>query len=565
MLKNKKLKIVLAALVSTLVGCGSPILRFEAPGYDLNISKAPPSEPDSMDQAIEKLNYFHAKYYEAIRDQQNTVQNTSTGLVWLGAGITALAAGHTHRDAILGTSLIGGTTYAVARTQLDARRVDVWQEGMEALDCAKEATIPLNIGNTRLAQLQSLRNDLVTARVAVKRARDQVQVELNSVAKAPPRQAGAARELIKTADAAILDVDKTLSAADHLQQAARGLELSAAVDRINSKVTRAMNNFQGDISSVKQMLAGIGGFSAVFAPGVDTSFNDVFAAYRTEKSAQDITTQEKRKLGSSEGLEDYKQLDNAVENLRQTMQLLLLAQSQIKSILGDVDTGSVSAALKRCNVTPPPTALTLTPSSLQFAKGGGTRGFSISGGTPPYEVSLLDTPANHSVSTFFSGGFADAAQVNVTDAAPAGDYTVLVKDSSTAKHVQALLVHVQTTEASDGSPKPERAAPNSGSTPANTGTATAWKNLVAALIRPDFSPHVQDITIGVESAQLKDGRLRVVVKCDKPPTSPVPIAKLRELLATADKTSVSQLRQANVLDANFSQIDVAASKSCIKN
>ena len=117
-------------IAAMLAGCANPILKIDAPGYSVSASKAPTDEPKSMAEAIQKLNHVRAKYYEAILDQTGQTQNATTGLVWLGSIIAAMAIGKVHRDAIVGAALVGGTTYGLSRSYLDqAHQVRCPREG----------------------------------------------------------------------------------------------------------------------------------------------------------------------------------------------------------------------------------------------------------------------------------------------------------------------------------------------------------------------------------------------------------------------------------------------------
>lgn len=449
--------VTFTVVAAVLSGCANPILRIEAPGYSVDASKAPIREPESMGEATQKLNHLRAKYYEAILYQTGQTQDATTGLVWLGTVIAGMAVGNVHRDGIVGASLIGGTTYGLSRTQLDARRILVWTEGIKALDCAKEAALPLDIGTARREQLELARAALSEGRIRVKSARDRVQTEVDKLATTPSDLTRRGHEAVSKTDAALNEADKTQAAALDLLQASRGGELSVTVDRIHTKVTEVMGSILVDISSVKQMVAGLGGFASIFAPGagIESTLGGAFANYGQAK-VDAIKEDTDADVAAA--------LDNAMTALEREMQELSAAQARVSGLLTEVNLAAVSAALKKCDVAGVATPLALVPSSLDFEeKVAATKGFTISGGTPPYVVTMLDA-APDGLSLLFSGGFADTAQVK-SASVPAGEYRVLVTDSGTVKRSQQLVVRVAsngkstTTRGGSGS-QPAVAQPN---------------------------------------------------------------------------------------------------------
>ena len=543
----RKAAVTVTVVAAMLSGCANPILRIEAPGYSVDASKAPVREPESMSEATQKLNHFRAKYYEAILSQTGQTQDTTTGLVWLGTIIAGMAAGNVHRDVILGASLIGGTTYGLSRIQLDVRRVQVWTEGIKALDCAKEAALPLDIGAARREQLEQARAALAEARVNVKSARDKVQTEVDKLIRTPSDLTKLGQDAVSKTDAALTEADKTQAAALDLLQASRGGELSVTVDRIHTKVTEVMGSILLDISSVKQMVAGLGGFASIFAPGagIESTLEGAFSNYAKAKSvgAQGVVTDA---------------LNNAMSTLEREMAILVAAQARVSGLLGEVKLPAVSAALKKCDVAGVATPIALAPSTLNFdEKGAATRGFVITGGTSPYVVTMLDS-APDGLSLLFSGGFADTAQVKSTAIVPAGEYRVLVADSGAVKRSQQLVARV-TPKAANGALPTDAPV----GTPTAAGTQKAWDALMSAMKKPGFSKELKGVKFSVESASLSGGRLQVKLKCDKSDAG-LPVKDVRELLATADKDAVIQLKASNALDGDFTQIDLSPNGSCIK-
>jgi hypothetical protein len=556
-------RVAAAAAAVLLSGCANPILRIDGPGYSVANSAALSREPASMADAVQKLNHLRARYYEAILDQTGLTQNATTGLVWLGAAVAGMAAGNVSSDAILGASLIGGTSYGLARTQLDARRIQVWTEGMKALDCAKEAALPLDLGEARRSQLETALAALGAQRIATQQARNQVQAALDDLVKTPSDVTASAQAMVARTDTALVEADKTQEAALDLLQASRGGELSSTVDRIHTKVTEVMGSIAVDISSVKQMVGGIGGFAAIFAPGagIEGLLAGGYEDFKTKNA--------KPKLGAEAGITDA--LDKAMAALDLEIKRLVVAQGRVSGLLKNVNLAGVAAALKKCDVAGVATPLQLTPAVLRFAvKGAAPQGFEISGGTPPYVVTPLAALPD-GVSLQFSGGLADTAAVKVDAQAPDGELRLRVSDSGTSKRSQQLVVQVGSVGAAGGVPPPPAAAasaaPGGAVAPAaaaaTAATTQAWGALVNAMTQSGFSKSLKGVTFSVAKASLVDGRLLVTLRCDRQDIA-LPAADVRERLSTADKKAVVALQAAQALDANFSQIDLTPSAPCVK-
>lgn len=526
-----------------LAGCANPMLKIDSAGFSTSKESAARPEPRSMEEAMAKLNLVRATYYEAIADQVGQSQNAVTGLVWLGSAIVGMAAGDTHRDAILGTALVGGTTYGLARTQLDSRRLDIWLSGMEALDCAKEAALPADIGADRVAEIRAsvaaVREAQGAVRKAVLMVRERAsKAEKGDITVQPALNAAA------NAEQAVENARVTVAAALGLLDAARGGELSVAVDRIHTGVTKAMKDVAVDPSSIKQLVAGIGGFAEILAPGtgIESQLSEAMGKYRTAKAE----AQADQLPSSPELAEATAQLDLATRSLA-------AAQTALSALVGDVNVGQVAAALKKCGVTPPSTALVLTPGALSFEQGmAATRGFTIEGGSMPYEVSALDVLPD-GIAPIFRGGLADTAQVKVGDKVPAGVYQVLISDSKGKKKI--LTVTVAGKTAAGATAKPNVAAPGD--------VTKAWEALKASITKPDFTGQIGSVTFTVESAELSGNKLKVKLNCSKADAG-LDALKVREKLTAADKQSVQVLMQAGELDDNFTQIDLSPSGPCVR-
>jgi len=518
------------------------MLKVDTAGFSTSKEAAAKPEPRSMEESIAKLNLLRATYYEAITDQVGQSQNAVTGLVWLGTAIAGMAAGNTHRDAILGTALIGGTTYGLTRTQLDARRLDIWLSGMEALDCAKEASLPMDIGADRVAEIKVSIAAVKGAQAAVNTAIQMVR-ESASKAQKGDTTVQPALEAAAKAEHAVENARVAVAAALSLLDATRGGELSVAVDRIHTGVTKAMKDIAVDPSSIKQLVAGIGGFAEVLAPGTGIAALTSGALGKYSKAKAEA---------QSDQLPISTEIADSMTRLDQATKSLATAQTALSALNSDVKVSQVAAALKKCGVTPPSTALVLTPSVLLFDQGAtATKGFMIAGGSMPYEISALDVLPD-GMAPIFRGGLADTAQVKVGDKVPAGEYHILISDSKGKK--QLLTVTVAGKLAANATAKSGR--------PAQNEVTQAWEELKAAITKPGFSGQIGAVTFTVESAEIGGNKLNVKLKCSKVDAG-LDVVKVREKLAAADQRAKDVLTRAGEFDDNFNKIDLSASGACV--
>jgi hypothetical protein len=525
---------LLTAVMTALGGCANPIRVIKAPGYDPALSAAPTSEPNSMGEAVRKLHHVRAEYYEAVREQVGASQNVTSGLVWLGAAITGIAAGGAHPDAVLYPALIGGTAYGLSQTQLDARRLQVWQEGIKALDCAKEASLPFDLEPDHLAQIRAALTKVSERRAATEAATNQAQREASD----PLNNAGgrsALQDLVKEARAAIALADATSSSARQLVDAARGRELSAAVDRIDQQVVATQSNLALNPSAIKGLVAGIGGFASVFAPGANIQ-GIIDSATNAFNRKFDVA-------GAHSG--PARALADASANLQQELRQLATAQSLLSSLLGSVNVDAVSKALKKCDVAEVVTAMSFEPPLLQLdEKKARAEEVEIKGGLRPYEIRVLGEVADGMAITSST----DTIVVKVNDKVPAGEYRVRVRDSSNPPQSRQYVVRVGP------------GGPSGGEKDKDAGVPQAWQSLAEAMRKFAYDS-LNGVNFSVTAATLEGDRLTVTLKCSKQKSLQPDV--LREQLAVADKKAVQRLRAAGALDGQFSQIDLSRSAACL--
>lgn len=572
-------RLVCIAVMVLLGGCANPIVKLEIAGYSLQASPAPVGEPESMAQAIAKLNHVRAAYNEAIRDQTGVTQNSVTGLVWLGAVVLG-AASHVHRDVLVTAGVVGGTTYGLTAAQLDKRRIDVWQAGIDALDCARKAIVPLEMSDNErhllvghLAKLWSRKADVETAqaKLAARQGDRSNTAEVEQAIKA----------LLPKADEALKQASKSLEAGEMQLRASRGSELSATVNRISSKVTQVQGTVSLPVSAVNDILAELPKQITAIVPG----------ALPPAAPASDGTANA--------------QTEDPTQVLKQALSDLAVAQKTVNQSLEKVNTPAALAALKACNVADVIKPFELVPAFLNFTQGiAEVKGFEIKGGLPNYRVKILGTLPD-GLSTNFEGDSANTVGVGASDTVKPSEVRILVSDRSNPAQTQQLVIKVNAVmtpapiPAPTPAPKPAtipklgptaltptpapapapKPAPALGPTadpasspkplpapaPGNAAaTEAAWKELQAALMAPGFSRSLRGVTLGVEATEFKAGRIIVKLKCSKP-NAGLPAIEVREELLVAAPNAMATLRSNNALDGKLQQIDLSRSKPCVKD
>lgn len=590
----------LAIASAFLAGCANPVLQIEGAGYSSEDSPALKREPASMAESMQKLNHVRAKYHDAIRRQRQTSLDATTGLAWLGTAIVGATYGHASEAWIVGTAMIGGTTYGLTRAQLDARQVELWQQGIEALDCARRASLPLDVGSARQEAINKAIERLVEARDNVETRASEVSAQVDLLGRSKVPNIALVDQAVRGAASAVADADTAKSAGQALLDASRGRELSSAVDRVDAQVLRATENVAIDVSSVKSLVAGIGGFASIFVPGIDGTLGQAMSKWTSASANTKFAPQSGKEDPAPPA--DTTALRAALEQLATDMRTLASRQAAVKAAVSSVDAAAVSEALKGCNVVGVATALVLQPSSLEFVeKKADGKGVSVSGGTPPYEVSLLDPVAGDTVAIAFSGGMSDHLQVKVTAGVSAGTYTVAVKDNSTSHRVVTLPVNVSiaptpspaSSPAPSSSPvqslvappvhKPPGSVSTAASAPDNSvvpsvsavppSTQALWTKFAAALraaaptaVGGGVNVSVTDVKEVPASEAKPLGGLRVTLNCSQPvdPGKPMQVS-IRNALSHADPQTFAQLQTAGAIERPAApQLILLPLPACVK-
>lgn len=550
-MRNSTIATIVAACV--LAGCATnPLIPINAPGLAINPTRngepiPDPGQPMSLSQARGFTLGVRAEYREQMRKQIDESQMLNSGLLVLGATVIGLAAGGANTNIILGTSLAGGTAYALGSMNLDKRRLLVLSAGIRALDCANSAVLPLDVGTERRDQLVTATKDLRAAIIKVRDDRAAVQRLLDKVSALKEAEIEAAAAL-KSTDTALAEANRSLRAAEKLTNDIddAGKRLQQTVLEITQKVDAAMADTLVDISAIPQLVAGLGGFASAFAPGagIDKLF---------EAKLGQATTVAKANSTSPD-------LGDKMAALKSSAAELQRRVDEVNALIAGVDGSAVVTALKACDVAGVAFALEVEPATLAFtAKTAASRGFAISGGTKPYTVRALDAFPD-ALSITFDGGLADLAQVRLSAAdVGAGTFHVLVSDASNPRRNQQVEVTIAAAGGKAGS---------GGGSDTSAPQATL-EELRQALERKKTAKQ-GGVTLGVDAATTSaDGtRIELAVSCDPPVKNPpLSAADVRSRLLAIEGVAPirDKLKAQGLLDAKNSQLTLhPANPNCFK-
>ncbi len=485
-------------------------------------------------------------YRRAINNQIETSGKLSNGLIVAGALAAAFAAATVHRDVLIGTSLIGGTAYALGSWNLDKRRLTIYQAGVDAFNCANRAVAPLNMRQTDFAslgqQLLELESALKEANAAIADADALVSVfSAKSAAAFQTAESlqlaiAAARKVVAQGNQAVVPGRQL-----HVSVESSGPRLKDAIDKIDAAIEKALIDTLPDLASTSKVIASLSGFAGSIAPGagIEASINESLAKFNTVKPQASLTEASvPKEVGAA-----MKRMDAAVARVATSSQVV---QGHVAAhgnalqadMLADCGLGDVSFPLA------------LTPSTLSLEPGG-TQFVAINGGTPPFEVRQSGAPLVVTGPVKLERQF----QISASATAPAGKkFGLLVTDSSNPVKTSSLSVEVvgSPLKADDttGGAKPPvvNQTTKPATVPSSPASAAAKPNAPSVLktplqialdkTAPFKTPDQTTISMGGNTVIASDGTITVTLSCKVTPAACIARTTLREAFAGAVGTAV---------------------------
>ena len=554
------IRAIVVACAASLAACASPIVRWQAPS-------GTEEQPQTLTYARAYAATAREAYRSEIASQFNASNNLGAGLIGLGSLVAALAAGSAHRDAILGTTLLGGTAYAVGQWNLRPQRLLIYQAGVEGMNCALAAVIPLSMSDADLGSLRAGLADIETRVGSTNAAIDVAAAALAPLRSSKLNPTDIARDeaiLAAAADAVVL-ANKVLPAGRQLAARVQrlGLELISAVDRIAAAVDKAVQSTLPDLASVPKIVAGLAGNAGSFAPGsgVEASLKDALANTGITTKSGSVIDQNASAEAKARKLEtdDLETKLVAVDKQRRE---LLAAVAGVQARISAVDSSATADALKSCGVADLPLGLKLTADKLSFPGGtDASKAFVISGGNKPYVLELLDSPVDGlSVKGPVPGE--SRAQVSVTQALTSGSFSLLVMDSSAQMQTQKVSIEVGAPVAGITS--------KSGLLPITGG---ALQQIVQAIKQQtNFTANTGGKSVGLTIAKNPEPRvgdnqdtIELTLTCDAALAQPLSAKQARDAVVAPLPASIQALLKTAPLGKDNRNLHVSGAKACIKS
>lgn len=512
--------------------CGFLLLGLCACSINPIVNWDPPKrsgvEPTNLDYGHSYAASLRGAYKREIHKQVGTSTNLNSGLVVAGALALALAASTAHRDALLGTALVGGTAYGLGAMNLPQQRLLILQAGVEAIDCANRAVIPLSMTMGELAKLQTDTESLQTALKPLDEAVASVRLRLSAYnnARGPEDDliSSEAKQLIAVGEEVATASRSTAAAGQLLSVKARQADdqLVAAVDKIDTSILKALLATLPDISSVPKVIAGLAGFSASIAPGagIDTTIATRLAVRAGEES---------HAIAGNPALQEpARALRESIDTLRSSIATTRSAKSAVDARVNAYQTAtSALETLRDCGVGDISFPLKVSSDKLVFDAGTeASKTFLISGGTRPYVVELADTPAPN-VTLKGPAPFESRAQISLSkEQKTAQTFTILVMDASTPTKTASVVAEVRAQADAKADPNSkDKSADKGAAANAITTSPSDVPKLAAALQKKSFTSKDgggRDITVSVSNAVSEGDQLKISLTC-APAPAPAPL------------------------------------------
>ena len=347
----------------------------------------PSGHLDSMEVARARADALKRALHEKAREQVGAQVALNDALLGLGVLAVASGASSLHRDVYMTLAVGAGSGYLYGVQNLPKSRLDVYQSGIGAVNCAVEAVRPLQVGDTQLMEIRD-------AAGKVKNALPKLAATLaasNRLYSIEPALPGSletqVRDQIESAKTAYTAAVMVLSDAAVLptQVALAAGQLKGTLEVIDAQVNRLASNTVADAAATTRAIADLAQIAGRFAPGlgVDT----ILSARLASRGAAQSTA-----VGSI----------GVSAALASILNDLALAQAELQAVYRPLATwltpfkGHLSTeALKACGVSDAVIAIRVDREEVSFSTAIDevqTRTIRVSGGSKPYVARFIDSP-----------------------------------------------------------------------------------------------------------------------------------------------------------------------------
>ena len=378
----------------------------------IDIGDRPQDNTILLSKAIDYANKGKDEYTNALGEQAEFNSYLGIGLTALGAAALGLGitGGSTTAITILG--LTGASAYGVGSFLENKPRQRAYILGYNALNCAVEAVLPLNISLPLYEKFsQALHGSSATDGLLFRREETEKAISKVKQIKSPDeaiiRSISAAEALVETAKIAYtngVSLDLIINNS--------GNALITSVDRIVGQVNDSINTNQTDLQSIMTIIGGLGGMYSQITtvPQSMTPASDIKSVSAVIQSA-----------------------DTALNELLDSAARLSRTTQEVTAFVNAIVAKKPIEQLKLCGVDPEDIAssIEIDPTGvIEFIQGkAGSTGRIIRGGHSPYSATIASSSAK-GITVKQSIPFAPMFVVEASKEAVVGDYAIYVTDGS---------------------------------------------------------------------------------------------------------------------------------------
>ncbi len=443
-----------AVAALALSGCAAnPLVSWERPSGVSGLSS-----PVSLKEAQAYADKARDAYAAARFNHVQATTRLNSGLLGLGVLGTGFALAKAHRDALLGAAALGGTAYAFGQQNLNVQHRLIYEAGIDAIGCVKEAVLPSAMSDEDRKSLVTAMTALEEATGTASSARADVISALlawNATNPASPDLGSAANSAISATGVAVESATTSVTSGRIAIRRAgeAGYRLILAVDRVDAAVNKNLTATLPDPTSVFKVIGGLPGFAAGIVPGSDAAFNAALARSRTALLAASAASGQGTPVtqGGTADPETVRPpllpreqhvLLSALKALNATNDKLKLALAKVNGYLPSDDALRGFQALKECGLGELNFALKANPAAPSISAGENRKtSFTISGGTAPYGAQLQVSPVK-GVNLITPLPFDTTVIFEITKEAEAGSVPVVVMDASKPQRTVTVLVEI---------------------------------------------------------------------------------------------------------------------------
>lgn len=465
--------LALLSVAMALAGCAAPVRYYQG--------TRPAIATSDMPQALDYLEGVRKHYRSTVETRMGHERDLTNALVGAGAIALGLALGHVNTNAIAGVALGAGTAYTLGNINLARQPVLIYLAGIDALNCAEKAVLPLYINDADLKSLRGLLD-----------GEGGLQVQRGKLAAALIAGDVVLRGTLSTAtnrgrlEAALAAGTKVLDASTATMQAgrefialgARGSRaLVATVTGIDTAVARAVVAETPDLSAVPGLVAGLAGTAGSFVPGAGVDKATLDGLERKRSDLEIVKT-----MSNLKKLDD---VDQAAVDVLEAAKVVAAKTEEVRSLLPSSPVLWPEDAFKNCGIAQVVSALSASTTAVRFTAGvDAQQEFEIFGGVKPYFV-RIDGPMVDGLSVKSPVRFDNLAAVSVVGSKvkQALDTQLRVVDSSPTPRALIIPVSIAASGTGDAG-KPSPAAPGDNSTPAPAKPAASSAPASNATAKP---------------------------------------------------------------------------------